>query len=194
MSARLGTTLIAAALAAAPAAAGEPGFGGQFNLAFPMGREADRWHMDGKPGLGLGLQVPIEFGGGHVLKPRLDYLVFSRDSQGSSYKQNALVALADYNRYFTDNVRDGAYLLAGLGFHSTGRKLSGNFGNLGLPAASRTGTGLAYELGVGLALTRSVALELRYLGLGLNDVSSQGRVVDGGFQGSSLIASVGFSF
>ena len=194
MSARIRPALIAAFLAGFPALAAEPGFGGQFNLAFPMGREADRLHMDGRPGLGLGLQVPIEFDSGHVLKPRLDYLAFNRNSQGSSYRQHSLVALAEYNHFFTGNVRDGAYLIAGLGFHSTDRKVSGNFANLGLPAAGRTSTGLAYDLGVGLALNRTVSLELRYLGMSLNEVRSQGQVVDPGFQGNNLVASVGFSF
>jgi len=194
MSARLRTALIAAGLAAIPAVAAEPGFGAQFNLAFPMGREADRDHMDGKPGLGLGLQVPIDFEGGRVLKPRLDYLAFSRNAQGASYRQNSLVALAEYNHYFGGTSREGAYLIGGLGFHSTERKVSSNFRGLGLPAASRTSTGLAYDLGLGLALNRSTALELRFLGLGLNEVRTQDRVVDGGFQANSVVASLSLTF
>ena len=194
MSARLRSALIATGLATMPAVAAEPGFGGQFNLAFPTGREADRDHLDGKPGLGLGIQVPIEFDGGRVLKPRLDYLAFSRNSQGTSYRQNSLVALAEYNHYFSGINRDGAYLIGGLGFHSTERKVSGNFQNLGLPAASRTSTGLAYDLGLGLALNRTAALEIRFLGLGLNELRSQGRVVDAGFQGNSVVASLSVTF
>ena len=88
----------------------------------------------------------------------------------------------------------GTYLIGGLGFHSTERKVSGNFQNLGLPAASRTSTGLAYDLGLGLALNRTAALEIRFLGLGLNELRSQGRVVDAGFQGNSVVASLSVTF
>lgn len=180
------------ALASAPLLAYETHFGLQGHLAVPTGTFGDAGHLDRKAGLGLGLEVPIDFGRGHVLRPNLDYLSFSRDSAGVSYRAEALVLMADYNYHFS-GAREGAYFIAGLGVHSTRRDATRNFGAVPYKADS-TGTGLAYDLGVGYAFTPNVSMEMKYLGLAMNRLNFRGMGSDGGFMGNSVVLSVGLTF
>ena len=179
-------------LVPAPLLASETTFGFQGQVAIPTGTFGDAGHLDRKVGLGLGLQMPIDFGGGHILRPKLDYLSLSRDSSGINYKAEALVLLADYNYHFAGS-REGAYLIAGLGLHSTRRNVTRTFGPLSAKADS-TDTGFAYNLGLGYAFNPNVALEAKYLGLNLGTLGYGVLGTDAGFMGNSVVVSVGLTF
>ncbi len=193
MSRTLRMLLSAPLLAAAPLAAAEASFGGQINLAKPVGTFSDSGHLDGRMGFGLGIQVPVDFGAGHVLRPRLDYLAFSRGGGNDRYKSDSLVVMADYT-YFVAQEAEGGYLIGGLGFHSTRLDVGKRFGPTQASAKS-TRTGLAYAVGLGYAFNRNVTAEVKFLGLDMGrlDYSLPG-TSDAGFMGNSIVASLGFRF
>lgn len=192
MSNRLHALAFLPLLASAPLAASETTFGFQGNLAIPTGTFGDHAHLDRKVGLGLGLQMPVDFGGGHVLRPTLDYLALSRDSAGVNYKADALVLLANYNFHFAGE-KEGAYLIAGLGLHSTRRTVTRTFAAVPVKNDT-TDTGLAYNVGLGYGFTRNVALEVKYLGLNLGSLGFGVAGSDGSFMGNSVVVSVGLTF
>ncbi len=193
MSRSLRMLLSAPLLAAAPLAAAEASFGGQINLAKPLGTFSDSGHLDGRMGFGLGIQVPVDFGAGHILRPRLDYLTFSRGGGNNRYKSDSLVAMADYT-YFVAQEAEGGYLLAGLGFHSTRLDAAKRFGPTQTSAKS-THTGLAYAVGLGYAFNRNVTAEVKFLGLDMGrlDYALPG-TSDSGFMANSIVGSLGFRF
>jgi opacity protein-like surface antigen len=166
----------------------EAHFGLQLHLAKPTGKAGDTDHLDGKMGFGVGAQVPVYFSGGNVFRPKLDYVTFSRDSNGINQKATTLALIADYNRYF-NGTREGGYLILGLGFHNTKREVSG----YGI-SVDTTDTGLAYNLGIGFTLSKSAALEFKYMGAELGDFKYQGILVDSSYAANAFVASVSFTF
>ena len=68
---RLRNLLPLLALVAAPAFAQDAHFGLQGGISLPQGDVKDA--VDSKMGFGIGVHVAIDFKGGHVLRPRLDY-------------------------------------------------------------------------------------------------------------------------
>lgn len=179
-------------LHAVPAGASEPHFGLQAHGAFPAGTLGDDRHLDGRIGLGLGFQVPVDFGAGHVLRPKLDYLVLNRNSGGIRYKVDSLQLMVDYNYYLEDR-REGAYFIGGLGMHSTRRDVTRSFNAIHV-TNSGTSTGLCYNAGMGYAFNRNLAVELKYLGIDLSRFDFKGQPSDPSYMGNSLVASFSFTF
>lgn len=192
MSMRLRPFLLAPCLAVLPMQAAETLFGLQAHVAYPTGTFGDATHLDRRVGFGLGFQVPIDFGAGHVLRPKLDYLTFNRDREGTRYKADSLMLLVDYN-YYLEEQREGAYFIAGLGMHSTRRDVA-RVSTLSTQSHDGSSTGLCYNVGMGFAFTRNVALEVKYLGVDLGNINFKAPAVDSGFMGNSVAASLSFTF
>lgn len=185
--------LLAPLLATAPLAAAEASFGGQIHLAKPLGTFSDAGHLDNRLGFGVGIQVPVDFGAGHVLRPKLDYLTFNRGSGDRRYKADSFLLMADYN-YFIAEEAEGAYLIAGLGFHSTRLDAARTFGPLSA-SGRRTHSGLAYNVGLGYAFNKNVGVELKYLGMDMGELSyNLPRTYDTGFMANSIVGTLSFKF
>ena len=75
--------------------------------------------VDDKTGLDVGVHGALDFGGGHLLRPRLDYLHFPTRTDTysggitSDYKLNGLSLGVDY-LYHLERATRGFYVLAGL--------------------------------------------------------------------------------
>lgn len=193
MSLRPCMLLFVPLLGSAPMVAAEAAFGAQAHLAKPMGTFSNGGHLDNRIGLGLGIQVPVDFGAGHVLRPRLDFMSFSRNSGDIRYKTDSVLLLADYNYYVAEE-RDGAYLIAGIGLHSTRLDATKPVGPLKANGRMTT-TGFAYNVGLGYAFNRNVAMELRYQGMDMGALNyNLGRAGDSAYMANSLVGSIGFTF
>jgi opacity protein-like surface antigen len=180
-------------LCAAPLAAQEAGLGAQIHVFKPVGTFADRDHLDGRTGLGLGVQVPIDFGAGHVLRPRLDYLAGKRDNAGTRYDTRSWVLMADYV-YHVAQEKEGAYVFGGLGLHSSRISASRTWG-LAAAETRATTTGLAYALGLGYAFNRNLAVEAKFQGLDMGRMAfRQGFPADAGYFANSVVGTVSFTF
>jgi len=189
---RLRSKLAAPFLAALPVLGVDTSFGIQAHVATPTGTFGNVDHLDRKVGLGLGFQLPLDFGGGQVLRPKLDYLSFSRDSDGIRYKSDSFIISADYN-YYMSQEKEGAYFIAGLGLHSTRVDASRVF-DLVSGSSDRSKTGLYYNVGLGYAFNRTFALEVKYLGMDMGQVVYKPAGVDPSFMGNAIVASASFTF
>jgi hypothetical protein len=193
MRTSISSLLMPLLLAAAPLAAAEPTLGFQASFALPTGRLGDASHLDRKAGLGLGFSVPVDFGAGHMLRPRLDYLAFRRNGDKVEYRTDSMLLMADYN-YFFEEERRGTYAIAGLGLHSTRRKAVRPFGPITARADEGT-TGLACSLGIGHHFTPNAALEVRWLGMDMGQLGFKNSANrDAGFMGSAVVASFAYTF
>lgn len=190
------SALLACTLAVLPALASDStsftAFGIQAHIAHPTGGLGSNDNLDRKTGLGLGLQMPIELGDGHVLRPKVDFLSYNRDDSGIRYKVESLSLLLDYN-FFPEFRREGAYFIAGAGLHSTRRDATRTFAGTAV-SASDSGSGFAYNVGLGYAFNPNVALELKYMGLDLGDLRFNGQTPDKSFMANSVVASLSFLF
>ena len=185
-------TLLVPFLAALPVLGAETSAGLELHLASPTGRFGDGAHLDRKVGVGVGLQLPIDFGSGHLLRPKAEYLVFNRGGGGDRYKTDALILAVDYDYFFTEP-REGAYLLAGLGIHSTRRGAQRTVALVTTTSTDRA-TGLFYNFGLGYAFSRNVGLEVKYVGLDLSELRYRPVGVDPSFMGNAVVATLGFTF
>jgi opacity protein-like surface antigen len=181
-----------AAGAASPLPATDTYLGLQVHGALPTGTLGDSAHLDRSAGFGFGFQVPVDFGAGQVIKPRLDYLAFRRDDGGVRYKADALALLLDYNHYLSGE-REGLYLLAGLGLHHTRRDATRLFGP-GKGTGDEGTTGFAYGLGAGYAFNTRLALEISYRGMSMGPLHYRPRGTDDKFQGNAVVASLSWTF
>lgn len=180
-------------LAALPAAGADVSFGFQVHAGLPVGTFGDDAHLDRKAGFGLGFQVPVDFGAGHFLKPRLDYLAFRRGDGALEYRTDTLLLRADYN-YFFEEEHQGTYFIAGLGVHSTRRKAERFFNAVTAKADDGT-TGLAYDLGLGYAFTPNAALEVTWLGMNMGPLPFKNLSArDAGFMGNTVLATFSYRF
>lgn len=145
--------LVAASLAM-PATAQDLRFGVQAHASLPMGDLKDA--VDSKAGIGVGLHLTVDFGQGHVLRPRLDYVAFP-DATVYSVKNrvNDLSLGADY-LYMIEG-RTGCYVLGGLSANRW--KFDAEVGGLSFSTST---TKLGYALGTGYAFNENVSLELRF--------------------------------
>ena len=192
MSNLLRTLSLSACLAPLPVLGWDGTLGLQAHIVKPMGRLAEPGHLDDRPGYGFGIQLPMDFGGGHVLRPRVDYFVDSKDSQGVKYRLNTLTVLAEYN-FCLDRYGQGPYVIAGAGLNGSRRDLKGLVpGETGFTDVSTTG--LAYAFGVGWAFNGSVGVEVRYLGAELGDFRYRDVDWDPRFTGNLLVGSLTFTF
>lgn len=170
------------------------GFG--FYLSQPMG-DFNK-DCDSQPGLGFSMQLPMDFGGGSVLRPRMDWSFHNiKTYDGQVRIENGQVWIpsrrrgtslstfglgADYLQYVSGNSRRGAYILVGFGADFWGREEDddGHYTVVVVePNGSSTtqrrfvenSSSLSGSLGVGVQLSRGLALEARV-------ITSRYRIVD----------------
>ena len=114
--------------------------------------------VDSKLGFGVGAHALVDFGGGHALRPRVDYLWFPeyKPAPGVSLKVNNLSAGADY-LYFVEGKQEGVYFTGGLSVNRW--KAEAGFMGFG---SSDTTTKLGVAAGLGYQFNRNLGAELRY--------------------------------
>lgn len=131
-------------------------FGAHGGLNIPMGDLANA--LDNRLGYTLGGHVGIYYGGGHELRPRLDYTIFDggwHPEGNGAFTQNKIRAWtisADY-LYYTENRPLGFYLTGGLGLQAW--EVSPDHG------ASSSNTALNLSLGAGYRFNRNFSVEGR---------------------------------
>jgi opacity protein-like surface antigen len=183
-------------LGALPVQAMEMAFGLQGNVAMPIGSFGDTNHLDRRAGFGLGVQAPMDFGDGHVLRPRLDYLSMRRNSDDIFYRTDSWLFMAEYNGHLS-GYKEGVFLIGGLGLHHTRRDASRPLNGASSVCQDAT-TGLAYDLGVGYAFNRNLALDVKYLGLSMGEMtySKVGRTAlyETAFSAGTVMVSLGYTF
>ncbi len=156
--------LVAAALAAPALVAQEgPRFGLQAGLSLPQGDLKDA--VDSKMGFSGGAHMTVGFAGGHMLRPRVDYVWFpeysvSMPGASASTKISGLSAGADY-LYFVEGKPQGFYLTGGLALVQWKTEVSGSFLGYSV-SASDTTTKLGIAVGAGYQFNRTVGAEVRY--------------------------------
>ena len=137
------------------ASAQELRYGVQAHLSLPSGdlKEA----VDNKAGLGLGAHLTLDFGQGHLLRPRFDYTAYPDATvfDGISNKMDVLSLGVDY-----------LYQLEGsTGFYVTGGLAANRWKSeveiSGLGTFSSNTTKLGYAAGVGYAFNAQVSAEAR---------------------------------
>ncbi len=153
------TSILALALAAGSFASAAD-FGLQLNVGIPQ----NDWKtsVGSGTGLGLGVFLDVPVKGGHVLRPRLDYITFPEQTE-SDYPYPDLHHTwstrslgVDY-LFYPAGERKGIYLAAGLAarqFHVSA--------DSGGPSDSWDTTRLGISLGAGYALNTTWELNLRY--------------------------------
>jgi opacity protein-like surface antigen len=186
--------LLVPLLAVTPARAVETSFGLQAQVFRPIGEFGDLSRLDRKFGFGVGFQVPVDFGSGQVLRPRFDYLDLGRDDSNGRYHSASAILSVDYNHYF-EGVREGAYLIGGLGLHSTRRDIRRSFAGKEVTSDGNT-TGLYYNVGLGYAFNTNFGVELTYVGLAMPRVDFPAATLpsEPRFTGHGLSAAVSFTF
>lgn len=200
--------LLATCLAGPMAQADGPrvslGFG--FNLSQPMGDF--NTDTDSQPGHGFAWYMPMDFGGGHVLRPKWEWTrhnlrtyadsvvrvengrVYIPDSRrGTTVESHGLGF--DYLYYFDGNSRKrGPYLIAGVGVDFWARERDdhdmvsivtvqpGGGSVTTKDYAIQKSSALTSQLGVGMQLSRGTAVEVKYR-------NSQYRLTDVALRSSS---------
>lgn len=151
--------LAALAGAAFPALAEEPRFGVQVHGSIPTGDLKDA--VDSKLGLGGGAHVTFDLGGGHMVRPRLDYTLFPETTLNSGTlalknKFNVLSAGADY-LYFLEGRPEGFYVTAGLGLNHWKADVTVNGASY-----SDTANKVGFAAGAGYNFNATFGAELRF--------------------------------
>lgn len=131
-------------------------YGVQVHISSPTGdlREA----VDSKPGIGLGAHMTVDFGQGHVLRPRLDYVAFPDATvfDGVKNQVNELSLGADY--LFKIQEVEGLYLLGGL----SANRWKFDSEVVGHGTFSTSSTKLGFALGTGFSFNDNVSAEVRF--------------------------------
>ena len=145
--------LITAALIAPVLSAQEsPRFGLQAGINIPQGDLSDA--VDSKLGLNVGGHMMLDFRGGHMLRPRVDYTWFPEyNVGGASIKFSNLSLGADY-LYFVDGKPEDFYFTGGLALVQWKAEVN---------SASETTNKLGLAIGGGYQFNKTVGVELRYL-------------------------------
>ncbi len=172
---RLRNILPLVALLAVPAMAQDVHFGFHAGLNFPMGGGSNingtsgfdisaKDAVDSKIGFAIGIDVPINFNGGHSIRPRLDYTTNSGSASSSLFpsggvdgKVTSTFLGADYLYHFSGKADNGGYLAAGLGMANTKLEFSG-----GGSSIDDNKSAFAWTLGGGWQFTPMFGAELRY--------------------------------
>lgn len=130
-------------------------YGLQAHVTLPLGDLKDT--VDSKPGIGLGAHMTVDFGQGHVLRPRVDFIAFPDATVFDvKNKVNNLSLGADYLYVFEG--KTGFYVLGGLAVNRW--KVDAELPGIG--PLTVTTTKLGYALGGGFAFNEQVSAELRY--------------------------------
>ncbi|MBK8726165.1 MAG: porin family protein [Holophagaceae bacterium] len=147
-------------------------FGVQASGNAPLGDLKDA--VDSKPGLGAGAHLTWNLGGGHVIRPRFDYLFFPENgayaadgygvSANGKYKVSDLSVGVDY-LYFLEGKDEGLYLTAGLGLHrwTVDYDYTVRIGNVTSSGSESDSTNKAgFAVGAGYNFNRSFGAEVRF--------------------------------
>lgn len=131
-------------------------YGVQVHLSSPTGDLKDA--VDSKPGIGLGGHMTVDFGQGHVLRPRLDYVAFPDATvfDGVKNQVSELSLGADY--LFRIEEIQGLYVLGGL----SANRWKFDSEVVGLGSFSTSSTKLGYALGTGFSFNENVSAEVRF--------------------------------
>jgi len=131
-------------------------FGVQASLNQPQSDLKDA--VDSKLGFGVGAHALVDFGSGHALRPRVDYLWFPEynPAPGTSLKVNNLSAGADY-LYFVEGKQEGIYFTGGLSVNRWKAEATA----IGF-SSSDTTTKLGIAAGLGYQFNKALGAEVRY--------------------------------
>lgn len=156
-------TLFAAALTISGSAqAQEIHYG--FNVGMSMPQGDLKKDMNNKIGYTVGFWVPIEFNGGHTIRPRVDFSSVNATVTDPYYhfvdgthKVTTTTFGADYLYNINGKAGDGFYILAGVGYSKTQWVSDATWDN------SSTGiSAIAFGVGIGYEFTPMLGAELRY--------------------------------
>ncbi len=196
--------LLAATLAGPAAHADGPrvSFGFGFNISQPMG-DFNK-DTDSQPGHGFGWYMPMDFGGGHVLRPKWEWTRHSLSTMADSVVrvENGKVYIPDSRRgttveshglgfdylyYFEGNSRKrGPYLIAGVGVDFWAREKN-DHDKVTIMVGSQTvaqdfvvqkSSALTSQIGLGMQLSKGIAVEAKFR-------NSQYRLTDVGLRNST---------
>ena len=149
-------------------------YGVQIQWNIPM--DDLKTFVDNRAGFGGGAHATIDFGGGNVLRPRLDYVVYPENANflqpvfgaGATGKAKASHAALgiEYIYNFSGKADEGFYVSAGIGWHrwkadydyvvKTGQVTVSN-------NATATSDRVGFSGGLGYNFNRNIGLEVRYL-------------------------------
>ena len=180
---RLLLVLAPLALAAAPLAAQDAHFGIQAGVNLPQSDLKD--FVDSKLGGTLGVNATLDFGSGHVIRPRVDYGYYSASVSNpfftSDNKVKTLGVGADY-LYFPAQKMEELYLTAGLGYQNTKAEANTPSGDV-----SESKGAFAWAAGAGWQFNESFGAEARY-------TSSHPKFDGGTFKADAINLAVTFKF
>jgi opacity protein-like surface antigen len=162
---RFNITLITLLIAAGSMAQAQDfKFGVQGSLSLPQSDLKD--FVDSKLGFGIGLHGAFNLKDGHVLEPRVDYLIH-KGSEDDFYGYKAdsttakqLFAGADYNYYTGGKAFEGFYVGLGAGFAQAWVDATSDHYNA---TASASKSSFFLALGGGYSFTPNAAIEVRYI-------------------------------
>jgi opacity protein-like surface antigen len=159
LTTRLALGILAFAFPLGTARAEDPRFGVQVHGNLPSGDLKDA--VDSKLGVGGGAHVTFDLGGGHVIRPRIDYTFFPETTLNSGTftvknKISTLGAGADY-LYFIDGKPEGLYVTGGLAFHHWKADVTA-----GAATYSDSSNKAGFAAGVGFNFNASFGAELRF--------------------------------
>ncbi len=165
--------LLALAASLTPLGAQDVRFGLQLHGNLPMGDL--KVATDSKPGIGGGAHMTIDLGDGHMLRPRLDYVVYP---ENSSFADLSLGASATGKNKVSDaslgmdyvydfgGKEGGFYLTAGLAWHRWKAEYdySVKVGAVTLSGTSNsTSSKVGFAAGAGFNFNPSFGVEARYV-------------------------------
>ncbi len=143
-------------------------FGFGFHFSQPMSDL--KTDTDSQPGFGFSLNMPMDYGRGHVLRPRWDITVHSIPAKRTltevrdSNLTNMTLGL-DYQYYLSHNIRTGPYLVAGVGVDFWSRERdSSSYNGYGDWYDNRhleSSTSFCTSIGMGFQFSRGMAIEVR---------------------------------
>jgi Outer membrane protein beta-barrel domain len=171
------STLVLGITAALALRAEPPRYGVQGLVNVPLGDL--NTYLDHNLGIGVGLQGTFDLGGGHMLRPRLDYSLYQQASVSNVTPSASYLSLGGDYLYFIAGQPEGYYLTAGL----AAMRWSFQHQNPATDLPDGT-TKWGVAAGIGYQWDYNIGTELRWLH------SS----VSGDFNADSLQGSVTFRF
>lgn len=182
---RLMRMMLPLALSAAPVAAQSLHYGFQVGANFAQSDLKTFTNQNAT--LTVGVNLPIDLGEGHVIRPRLDYARYSESNaqgtQGLDDKATSMFLGADY-LYYPAQQPKGFYFVAGLGYDRV--KFEQSFAGL---SDDTTKGNLGWGAGAGWQFTDLLGAELRYTS---SHISTGGAPMT--FAADAINASVTFKF
>lgn len=130
-------------------------FGLQAGLSIPQADVKDL--VDKKMGATGGFNVGLEFLGGHVVRPRLDYTWDKGTVDEVDTTNTTLFVGVDYNFFFSGKASEGFYVLASLGYANT--KMEFSSGPLSI---NDNQSAFAWGAGAGYQFTHLMGAEARF--------------------------------